>query len=63
MTAYITDKHQGVLKSEYSFGSVSTNDVIIRAIKKAEDSDEIIVRLNEGANKPSEGQPDSRRGH
>lgn len=55
MTAYITDKHQGVLKSEYSFGSVSTNDVIIRAIKKAEDSDEIIVRLNEGANKPSEG--------
>ncbi|MGN1201836.1 MAG: glycoside hydrolase family 38 C-terminal domain-containing protein, partial [Eubacterium sp.] len=51
MTAYVTSKHSGVLKSEYSFGEVSTNDVIIRAIKKAEDSDEIIVRLNEGANK------------
>lgn len=51
MTAYLTDKHQGLLKSSYSFGSVSDNDVIIRAIKKAEDSDEIIVRLNEGAKK------------
>jgi len=54
MTAYITDKHQGMLKSEYSFGCVSTNDVIIRAIKKAEDSDEIVVRLNEGANRTVE---------
>jgi len=50
MTAYVTTKHQGKLKNEYSFGSVSSNDVIIRAIKKAENSDEIIVRLNEGAN-------------
>ncbi|MDE5983947.1 MAG: hypothetical protein K2H13_01660 [Eubacterium sp.] len=48
MTAYETDKHDGVLATEYSFGDISTNDVIIRAIKKAEDSDEIIVRLNEG---------------
>lgn len=48
MTAYETDKHDGVLCTEYSFGEISTNDVIIRAIKKAEDSDEIIVRLNEG---------------
>lgn len=51
MTAYVTEKHQGVLNSEYSFGEVSTNDVIIRAIKKAEDSDEIIVRLNEDTNR------------
>lgn len=34
MTAYVTTKHQGKLKNEYSFGSVSSNDVIIRAIKK-----------------------------
>lgn len=49
MTAYVCEKHSGNLGTEYSFGAVSTNDVIIRAIKKAEDSDEIIVRLNEGA--------------
>ncbi|MFQ8959084.1 MAG: glycosyl hydrolase-related protein, partial [Eubacterium sp.] len=50
MTAYIATKHQGKLKTHYSFGEVSTNDVIIRAIKKAENSDEIVVRLNEGTN-------------
>lgn len=51
MTAYVCTKHQGVFKTEYSFGEVSTNDVIIRAIKKAEESDEIVVRLGEGVNK------------
>ena len=51
MTAYVCSKHQGVFKTEYSFGSVSTNDVIIRAIKKAENSDEIVVRLGEGSKK------------
>jgi len=54
MTAYICPKHGGILGSDYSFGSVSTNNVIIRAIKKAEKSNEIVVRLNEGANKAAE---------
>ena len=54
MAAFICPKHDGVLKSNYTFGGVSTNDVIIRAIKKAENSDEIVVRLNEGANKEVE---------
>lgn len=54
MTAYIATKHQGKFKTQYSFGCVSTNDVIIRAIKKAENSDEIVVRLNEGTNKDVE---------
>lgn len=54
MTAFLVEKHGGALKSHYSFGSVSSNSVIIRALKKAEDSDEIIVRLNEGANKAVE---------
>ena len=54
MTAYICPKHGGILGSDYSFGSVSTNDVIIRAIKKAENGDEIVVRLNEGANKAAD---------
>ena len=51
MVAVSAEKHSGVLKSHYSFGSVSDNDVILRAIKKAEDSNEIVVRLNEGGNK------------
>lgn len=49
LVAVASDKHEGILGDEYSFGNVSTNNVIIRAIKKAEKGDEIIVRLNEGA--------------
>ena len=53
MTAVAFAKHQGALKTSYSFGSVSTNDVIIRALKKAhhKDNNEYIVRFNEGTNK------------
>lgn len=54
LTAYECSKHSGPLGPDYSFGGVSSNDVIIRAIKKAEDSDEIVVRLNEGAGKSVE---------
>lgn len=49
VTAFICDKHNGILGDEYSFCSINTEDVIIRAIKKAEDSDEIIIRVNEGS--------------
>ena len=48
--AIVTDIHKGTLGAEYSFGSLNKNNVILRAMKKAEDSDEIIVRFNEGAN-------------
>lgn len=48
MTAFISDKHEGRLGAEYSFGAISHSNVIIRAIKKAEKTDEIIVRFNEG---------------
>lgn len=54
LTALVMEKHTGKLKSEYSFGRLSTNDVILRAVKLPHhntDSGEIIVRLNEGANK------------
>lgn len=49
MAAFITNRHQGVLGSDYSFIEINNKNVIIRAIKKAEDSDEIIVRVNEGS--------------
>lgn len=51
MGVFVTDKHVGVLGGEYSFGTISDENVIIRAIKKAEDTDEIIIRVNEGANR------------
>ena len=50
LSAVVTDIHKGTLGAEYSFGSLNVNNVILRAMKKAEDSDEIIVRFNEGAN-------------
>lgn len=53
MAACVVEKHSGVLKSEYSFAQLSTNDVILRAMKKAhhKNDKEIIVRFNEGTNK------------
>jgi Alpha-mannosidase len=51
MTAYICNWHNGALRTNYSCGSDSANDVIVRAIKEADDSDEIIIRLTEGAHR------------
>ena len=48
LVAVECSKHNGVLSSEYSFLTLSDSSVIVRAIKKAENSDEIIIRLNEG---------------
>lgn len=54
MAAFVTSKHSGDLGSEYSFGSLKGN-AVIRAIKKAEDSNEIIVRINESEKKEQRG--------
>ncbi len=51
MSAFVSDKHSGILGSTYSFANISDKDIIIRAIKKAENSDEIVIRVNEGNNK------------
>lgn len=54
LTAVTLTKHQGALGSTYSFGKLSTNDVILRAVKLPHhnvNSGEVIVRFNEGANK------------
>lgn len=55
LTAFVSSKHTGALGSEYSFGTINNENVIVRAIKKAEDSSEIIVRVNEGSNSPQYG--------
>ncbi len=52
LAAVTADKHQGFLGSDYSFGSGSNNDIIVRAIKLAHhniESGDVIVRFNEGA--------------
>lgn len=54
LSAVVTDIHKGALGAEYSFGSIDKSNVILRAMKKAEESDEIIVRFNEGTNTKTE---------
>lgn len=51
MAAFVADKHTGILGACYSFANISDNGIIVRAIKKAENTDEIVVRVNEGCNK------------
>lgn len=54
LTGYVEPKHPGMLGTAYSFGNASHPQVVLRAMKFAEDGDEIVVRLNEGAGTPVE---------
>ena len=49
LVAIECSNHKGTLGSEYTFLTLSDSSVIVRAIKKAENSDEIIIRLNESS--------------
>ena len=51
MNAFLVEKHPGALGREFSFGRISEENTLVRALKKAQDSDEIIIRFNEGAGK------------
>ncbi len=55
MNAFKVPASEGRLGAEYSFCSVSDNTVLIRAIKKAQCSDEVIVRVNEGTGESRSG--------
>ena len=55
MNAFAVTAHEGVLGSNYSFGSISNDRVIVRAVKGAEYSDEIVVRVNEGSGQAQTG--------
>lgn len=50
LTAFICSKHGGKISKEFSFASLSGN-AILRAMKKAENSDEIVIRIGEGEKK------------
>lgn len=40
--------HDGILPPEYAFAEVTNTAVLLRAIKKAQDSEQLVVRVNEG---------------
>lgn len=54
LNAFETDVHKGVLGTEYSFAEIS-GGAVIRCIKKAQESDSIVVRVNEIAGKEQQG--------
>ena len=47
MHTFITEKHQGTLGKDYSFVKLNNDAVRITAVKKAQESDEIILRVAE----------------
>lgn len=47
MHTFITEKHSGNLGSKYSFVKINNDKVRITAIKKAQDSDDVIIRFAE----------------
>jgi alpha-mannosidase len=55
LRAFLPDAHSGPLGKMFSLLSVSSNQVQVVAVKKAEDSNEIIVRLKELTGKPASG--------
>ena len=48
------ENHQGNLKEEFSFLGVQSNNVVLTAVKKAEDEDALVLRFYEWAGKESD---------
>ena len=49
LIAFVAPKHSGLIGRRVPFASLSTDKVAIKVVKKAEDSDELIVRVYEWA--------------
>jgi alpha-mannosidase len=54
LTSLEVPKHQGTLPAEHSFVQVSADNVVITALKKAEDDNALILRYYEWAGKESD---------
>ncbi|WP_455584831.1 glycoside hydrolase family 38 N-terminal domain-containing protein [Bacteroides sp.] len=54
LKAFQTTKHQGTLGKEFSFAASNNRNVIIKAIKKAESSDEYVIRVYETGGKKAQ---------
>jgi len=55
MHTFITEKHEGELGNEYSFVKLNNDEVRITAVKKAQNSDAIIIRVAECSGKEQNG--------
>jgi len=53
LTAVVTTAHAGTLPAEHSFASVTPENVVLTAVKKAEDANGLIFRVYEWAGKES----------
>ncbi len=53
LSAFVAPKHEGSLGKSFSLLSLSTRQVAVRALKRAEDGDHIIVRLQELTGRPA----------
>ena len=51
LTVFAPNRHKGALGRQFSLFTCSDDSVVVRAVKKAQDSDEIVVRVNEVAGK------------
>ncbi len=51
LTAVVTTAHAGSLPAEHSFASVTPDNVVLTAVKKAEDAKGLIFRVYEWAGK------------
>ena len=56
LVAVQTDKHQGLLSAEHSFIQVQADNVVLTAVKKAEDDGELILCFYEWAGKDTDAK-------
>ena len=54
LVAFVAPKHAGALGRRVAFALLSTDKVAVKAVKKAEDTDELIVRVYEWAGEDQE---------
>ncbi len=54
MQAYVTGKHTGTLGKSFSFVRMNNENVVLKAVKQAEKSDEYVVRLYETTGKSTQ---------
>jgi len=54
MISMQVDKHQGSLPAEHAFVEVKSDNVVLTAVKKAEDDDDLIVRFYEWAGRDTD---------
>ncbi len=55
LRAFVVPKHAGTIGKQLSLGAVEDGAVVMTAAKKAEDSDEVIVRLRETTGRDAKG--------